>query len=299
MRSGAASLTRRLSLSIAMVTCMAFGALAIAAPAGASTAKGTATRTAASHIIPNVVGHNTGDVACAHELLDPSNGVSGGQATWFVVDWLGSQSNPNCTMEAADCPTFWGTCNAGYWVTGLWCSTLAAKNLSTGQGDCDLHDIVVMTDYNSGPNSAPDNHGTSWNQCTTVSTIGSIFGGLPGTLNCLTDGSGTDGWTEQWPTGYSWDTGTPNPATFAGVHGYFPATGNSAHPFQPANAGVDCPPSAANIQAGAVPGYCAFVVIPINFQYYCVFDVCLPNVSGTNGGVTEDLSQWTAVPFKY
>jgi hypothetical protein len=287
------AITRRSVLPLAMVMSIAFGTLAVAVSTGAA---GAATAKTGSHVLHP---HNTGDVACAHELLDPSNNVTGGEATWFVVDWLGSTTNPACTLESANCPTFFGDCNAGYWIAGIWCSTLAAKNLASGQGDCDLNDIVVMTDYNSGPNTAPDNHGTSWNQCTTVSTLGSIFGGLPGTLNCLTDGHGIDGWTEGWPLGDAWDTGTPKPAIAPGVHGYIPATGNSAHPFSPATAGVDCPPSAANIAAGAVRGYCAFVVIPIEFDYYCVFDVCAPNIGDSNDGVSEDLAQWTAVPFKY
>jgi hypothetical protein len=229
-----------------------------------------------------------GNSACGHVGISPDKKLSGGETLTVKVDWLGSPSSSECPVTPADCPDFLGSCNAGFWVAGLWCSTLAATDLATAQADCDLNNIVVLSDYNSGPNNAPDYHGTSYNQCSTLKTIGSIFGGLPGTLNCVTDGAGINGWTEKWKLGRPKGTG------FGPVEETGSVTG-----FNPGTAGVDCPPSAANIAAGAFPGYCAFVVLPIDFQYSCVFDVCLPNTSDPNDGVTENTSDYIATLLQY
>ncbi|MGH9170937.1 MAG: hypothetical protein ACRD0Z_08705 [Acidimicrobiales bacterium] len=238
---------------------------------------------------PHVVRHNQGDVSCAQELIAVGNtspavndGAYGGETARFYVKWLGSPSNPACTMAKTTCPDFWGSCDAGYWVAGLWCSTLASSDLAAGQSDCDLNNIVVLTDY--------DTFHTSYNKCSTVKVLGSIFGGLPGTLNCVTDGDGEQGWTESWDT-----NGVSNSGQ---AWGPIPQSGSSTG-FNPSNTAVDCPPSAANVAAGAVKGYCAFVFVPINFTYYCVFDICAPDTGAANDGVSEDTSQYTAVAFKY
>jgi hypothetical protein len=229
-----------------------------------------------------------GNSACGKVTMTPSTKLSGGSKVSIKVDWTGRSGSGRCSVEPADCPTFWGTCHAGYWLAGIFCSTLAAANLATAQSDCDLHDVMVLTDENAGPNNAPDNQGTSWNRCSTVKTLGGIFGGLPGTLYCLADGDGGDGWTVHFPVGSA--TGTSA--------GPIPATGSSV-PFRPAKAGVDCPPSAANIKAGAIPGMCAFVVLPIEFTYYCVTDVCVPDVSLPHDGAKEVTKDYLAAVFSY
>lgn len=230
-----------------------------------------------------------GNQHCGTVAINPSTNLTGGEQMRVRVAWKGSSSNAKCTVTRADCPDFVGSCNAGYWIVGLYCSTLAATDLATAQGDCDLNNIVVLTDFNAGPNNAPDDHGTSYNQCSTLSTLGSIFGGLPGTLNCVPDGDGTNGWSEHYPRGAA-PTGT--------ARGPVEETGSST-PFNPATSGVDCPPSAANIAAGAIPGYCAFVVLPIDFQYLCAFDVCVPDVSDANDGVTENTTDYIATLLQY
>jgi hypothetical protein len=232
---------------------------------------------------PQVAPHTApviGNTACGSLDGTPYAQVTGGKRFHIKVDWLGSSSNANCSTYSTSCPDFFGSCSAGFWVAGLWCSTLAASDLAAGQSDCDLNNIIVLTDYNAG--------GTSYNQCTTLSTIGSIFGGLPGTLNCLADGSGSNGWTEKWANG----------SASGAAWGPIPETGSST-PFNPGASGVDCPPSAANIAAGAFKNYCAFVILPINFTYYCVADICLPDTGDANDGVSEDTSDYLAELVKY
>jgi hypothetical protein len=230
-----------------------------------------------------------GNQHCGTVGINPYANLTGGEQMRVRIVWKGSASNGKCNVTSANCPDFFGTCNAGYWIAGLFCSTLAAMDLADAQGDCDLNNIVVLSDYNAGPNNAPDNHGTSYNQCSTVATIGSIFGGLPGTLNCVPDGDGTNGWSEHYPRGAA-PTGT--------AYGPVEETGSST-PFNPATSGVDCPPSAANIQAGALPGYCAFVVLPIDFQYYCAAGICVPDPGDANDGVTENTSDYIATLLQY
>jgi hypothetical protein len=229
-----------------------------------------------------------GNTACGHVGITPYSNLTGGEPLTVTMKWEGSPSNTGCTVTSADCPVFFGSCNAGYWVVGLFCSTLAATDLANAQGDCDLNNIVVFSDYNAGPNNPGDNHGTSYNQCSTLKTLGSIFGGLPGTLYCLPEGGSGDNWTEKWRLGRP--TG----------HGYGPVeeTGSST-PFSPGTAGVDCPPSAANIAAGAIPGYCAFVVLPIEFQYECAVYVCIPNTGDANDGATENTNDYLATLLQY
>jgi len=268
----------KLAWSVGLVCCLVLSMISLTLPAGAASASSQP-----RHSI-SIGNRNCGTVA-----ITPSSGLTGGQQLRIRIVWKGSPSNTKCSVTRADCPDFFGSCNAGYWVVGLFCSTLAATDLATAQGDCDLNNIVVLTDYNAGPNNAPDDHGTSYNQCSTLSALGSIFGGLPGTLNCVPDGDGMNGWSEHYARG----------ATPVGTaHGPVEETGTST-PFSPGTSGVDCPPSAANIAAGALPGYCAFVILPIDFQYTCAFYVCVPNPSDANDGVTENTNDYIATLLKY
>ena len=258
-----------------MACCLLLSTVALAAISGGTAASASPKP---SHSI------SIGNKACGHVGINPYSDLTGGEALTVKIRWEGSPSNSGCSVTGADCPDLIGSCNAGYWVVGLFCSTLAATDLATAQGDCDLNNIVVLSDYNAGPNNPGDDHGTSYNQCSTLKTLGSIFGGLPGTLYCLPEQGGSgDGWTEKWHLGKA--TG----------YGYGPVeeTGSST-PFSPGTAGIDCPPSAANIAAGAIPGYCAFVVLPIEFQYTCVFLICVPNTGDPNDGFTENTSDYLA-----
>lgn len=287
---------RRALRPLRLVWCVALATLSLSAAtvaavpqAATAAARTTAGRTTATRstvrAIPDV---SIGNSVCGKVTMSPSTKVSANTTVSVKVHWTGHSGPGRCSVDTADCPTFFGTCNAGYWVVGVFCSTLAAADLAHAQSYCDLNNVLVLTDYNSGPNNASDRHGTSWNQCSTVKTLGSIFGGLPGSLYCLTDGDGGDGWGDHWPRSSTWGTTT----------GPIPETGSTV-PFQPATSGVDCPPSKANIAAGAIPGMCAFVVMPINFQYYCAFDVCAPDVSATNDGVSENTKDYLATLFSY
>jgi hypothetical protein len=288
--------TRALAHPMRLVWCVSLVALSMLAVsavagqdgAGAATSGGPALHAAAAAVgaRPAIT---VGNTACGSVSLTPSSDVKGGTKLKIKIDWKGSPSNAKCTMPTTNCGSvYFGDCNAGYWVIGTFCSTLAAKNIATGQADCDLNNIVVFTDYNSGPNNPTDNTGTSYNQCTTVSTLGSIFGGLPGTLYCITDGSGGDGWADHWSLGSATGTAT----------GQYEQTGSTTAPFKPSAAGVDCPPSAANIKAGALPNYCAFVVMPVEFSYYCTFG-CFPDPSDPNDGSSEMTKDYLATLFSY
>jgi hypothetical protein len=237
------------------------------------------------HLAPNIV---VGDNYCGTGSVTPSTGVKGGTPLTVNVKWEGSPTNKKCLMPTTNCgSSYFGSCNAGYWVIGIFCNPLAAINLAKGQADCDLNNIVVLTDNNRGPNNPTDSHGTSYNQCTTVQSLGSIFGGLPGTLYCVADNQNSDGWSESWLLG----------SQFGRAKGPAEATGSTT-PFKPANAGIDCPPSAANIKAGALPGFCAFTILPVAFQYYCVF-TCVPDTSLPNDGSTELSADHLGILFQY
>jgi hypothetical protein len=277
---------RRALRPIRVVWCVALAALSLRAVTAAATPSGAAPAVhAPTRLVPGI---SVGNSVCGKVTMSPDTKLSGGTVVSVKVHWTGHSGPGRCSVASANCPTFFGTCSAGYWVVGVFCSTLAAGNLAHAQSYCDLNDVKVLTDYNSGPNNASDRHGTSWNQCSTVDALGSIFGGLPGTLYCLTDGDGGDGWGDHWPLSSTWGT----------TSGPVPETGSSV-PFQPAASGVDCPPSKANIAAGAVPNMCAFVVMPINFEYYCAFDVCAPDVGATNDGVSESTKDYLATLFTY
>jgi hypothetical protein len=229
-----------------------------------------------------------GDLYCGTGSVSPATGVVGGTKLTVSVKWQGSPTNKNCLMPITNCgSTYFGDCYAGYWLIGVFCNPLAAINLAKGQQYCDMNNIVVLTDNNAGPNNPTDSHGTSYNQCSTVKTLGSIFGGLPGTLYCVADGSTGDGWTDSWKLG----------ATTGGAFGPAEQTGSKV-PFKPSGAGVDCPPSAANIKAGALPNYCAFTVMPVAFDYYCFFG-CVPNPSDPNDGATELTVDHLGILFQY
>ena len=120
----------------------------------------------------------------------------------------------------------------------------------------------VMTDNNSGPNNPT---GTSYSTCSTVKTLSGIISSGQTLPQCLADGSQI-GWTESWPRGSA--TGT--------LTGPAPETASHTA-FSPSNTGVNCPPSQAEIAAGAVPDTCVFAVSEIDWYYYCVFGICLPD----------------------
>jgi hypothetical protein len=233
-------------------------------------------------------GHITiyGNNACGASMsMSPATAVTGGEGLTVSIGWPATPSTAGCAMEDNSCPTGFFSigqdCDAGYWLVGIFCSTLAAADPATAEPDCDLNNIVDFTDYNSGPDTPPEDDGSSYNQCTTVSLLGSIFGGLPGTLQCIADGSASDGWGDDWPTGDA----------NGSASGVYEETGSST-PFSP-SASVDCPPSATDIADGALPNYCAFVVMPLFFTYVCSFDICTPN--------TENLQpqDYMATVFQY
>jgi hypothetical protein len=229
-----------------------------------------------------------GNTACGHIAIAPTTGITGGTPVTVTVKWLGSPSTTGCVMPHSNCgSTYFGSCHAGYWLVAVFCNTLAATDLAHAQDYCDLHNVIVLTDFNSGPNDPSDNHGTSYNQCTTVNLLGSVFGGLPGTLDCTTDGVHSMGWVDHWRLGL----------LRGHAVGSAPETGSSV-PFSPAASGIDCPPSAANIAAGAIPNTCALVVMPLEFRYTCVIG-CVPDPSLPNDGVTEQTSDFLATLFQY
>jgi hypothetical protein len=274
---------------LVLVAVALLGGLLIAGQAGAGAATHASATATGSHATAGTHAGRTGirpyvtigNTSCGSMSLSPSSVVYGGEGLSLSLNWTANTGTSGCAMEGADCPAAFGSCNAGYWLVGVFCSTLAAVDLANAQNDCDLNNIVVLTDYNSGPSNG--NPGTSWNQCSTVSTLGSIFGGLPGTLNCITDGGTGQGWTDHWGSG----------STSGGASGVFEETG--ANPgFNPSNTTVDCPPSAANVSAGAVAHTCAFVVFPVNFVYDCGFWVCLPT-----GSISENTNDFLATTFQY
>jgi hypothetical protein len=232
-----------------------------------------------------------GNTGCGHLSISPDKRVAGGTPVTISVYWKGSPSSTTCPVLDSDC-TFsdGGDCDAGYWLVGVFCSTLAAADPSSAESDCDLDNAIVLTDYNVGPNDPAANHGTSYNQCSTLNQLAGFFGTLPGTLYCVADGAGGDGWTEDWALRSHKGTAT----------GPLPETGSST-PFDPPAAGVDCPPSAANIQAGAFPNTCAFVVLAISFQYYCYsyFGPCIPNTSDPDDGISVNPHDFMAATFTY
>jgi hypothetical protein len=268
------------------------GAMAAPAIAGAQTprvsvhhAASASHATPAIHLAPSIV---VGNLYCGGASVVPSTGVTAGTKLTINVKWLGSPSNKQCLMPITNCGSvYFGDCYAGYWLIGVFCNPLAAINLAKGQQYCDMNDITVLTDNNAGPNNPTDSHGTSYNQCTTVQTLGSIFGGLPGTLYCLADGQGGDGWKSKWTLG-SLIGGAQGPAVMSG----------SKVPFKPSNTAATCPPSLANIKAGALPGYCAFTVMPVTFSYYCTFG-CFPNPGLPNNGSAELPADHLGILFKY
>jgi hypothetical protein len=276
----------------AVVATVATSAVVLSAPAVAGAAP-TAPRAAAPavHATPAIAdGGNAvvGDLYCGTGTVTPGTNVIGGTKLTVKVTWKGSPTNKQCLMPVSNCgSTYFGDCYAGYWLIGVFCNPLAAINLAKGQGDCDMNNIVVLTDNNKGPNNPTDSHGTSYNQCTTVKTLGSIFGGLPGTLYCVADGSTGDGWTDNWKLG----------SVFGAAAGPAEQTGSKT-PFKPATAGVDCPPSAANIKAGALPNYCAFTILPVTFDYYCTFG-CFPDPSDPNDGAAELSADHLGILFSY
>jgi hypothetical protein len=270
----------------AVLALSVFGVTALAGQAGAGAVAAASGRALGSSAPRTTVGNS----ACGAIALKPDTGAEGDTSMRVQVDWKGSTTNAKCRMLSSSCADEQtGNCDAGYWLVGVFCSTLAEKNLAKAQDDCDLNNAIVFTDHNAGPNNATDLHGTSYNSCSTVKVLGDIFGGLPATPYCVADGVGGDGWTDYWPLG-----------RLAG-HAIGPVeeTGNKTAPFKPEAAGVDCPPSAANIKAGAIKNTCAFLLIPVSFQYSCLVAVCVPNTGLPNNGITEMTKDYIAESFTY
>jgi hypothetical protein len=272
-----------LALAVSIATMAVGAAPSHAGAVAVSTNHRASTTAAAGRIPPRTIGNTN----CGTMSLSPSTAVYGGEGLTLNMNWVGSPSNGSCPMMANNCAHFFSDCNVGYWLVGIFCSTLAAQNFSSAESYCDLNNLVVLTDDSSGPNNNGQS-GTSWNTCTTVQTLGNIFGGLPGTIYCITDGSGGDGWSDHWPTG----------STSGSASGIYEQTG-SGTPFRPSNTGADCPPSAANIAAGAIPNTCALVVLPVTFVYACAFYACIPDITLPNDGISLDTSDYLATFFQY
>jgi hypothetical protein len=243
-----------------------------------------------------------GNPKCGNLTVSPStSGVTGGYtyngnpvaptSVTFALTWSGTPSNSGCQTNPADCSTAFGGCHSGYWLIGLWCNTLAETSTSNPEQYCDVQHGVVMTDNNAGPNDAPDNHGTSWNVCTTVRTLAQIDSAtIP---QCLADGSSNaPGWTENWPTG----------AATGSITTDVPESGSTT-PFSPSGTGVDCPPSQAEVAQGAIPGTCVFAVEELDWYYYCVAAICLPDFGNVAypypNGENVDANNYFAALFSY
>jgi hypothetical protein len=292
------SRTHRVTTALRLTVAAGLFTLALAALTAAGASAATNAATPGGHVVSTLAHElalnphtQIGNTNCGSMGFSPPSAAYGGEQLTLSMDWTATTSTSGCQMLNNTCYSVdFGDCNAGYWVIGVFCSTLAAEDLSNAEEDCDLNNIVVLTDDNSGPDNSGYS-GTSYNTCTTVRDLESVvefFGAsVPGTVQCVTDGSDSDGWSENWPTGS--DTGTAN--------GPVEETGSGTS-FSPADTSVDCPPSATNIAAGAIPNTCAFVVLPATFEYYCFFG-CVPDVSDTNDGVSLDTSDFLATFFQY
>ncbi len=260
--------------------------------------------TSAAHPKP-AAAVSLGNSACGSLSITPSTGVTGGYTyngttvnpTQLTLgfDWLGTTGNANCTVNqnsnGAGCLPWYqlgsGTCPAGYWLLGLFCSTQAQSALASGpsaaESYCDMNNIMVFTDDSSGPNNPGP--GTSYNTCSTVVTLAGIIGAaLPGTLYCITDG-GTHGWSENWPTGSQTGTATG------------PAEETSSNtPFSPATTSATCPPSQADIAAGAIPDTCVVLLIEVDITDTCVVGICVPSSASQ---IATNAKNYMATTFTY
>ncbi len=271
---------------------------AVVAPGGHGAPAALHTPLSGVHLSPKIT---VGNSNCGTLTATPDSGVTGGytyngsttpaSTINFAMTWNGSPNTTGCKTNPADCAVILGGCHAGYWLVGLFCSTLAQTS-SNPQQYCDLNHGVVLTDYNSGPNDSPDNHGSSWNQCTTVSTLSGIISSGTTVPKCLADGNGhAPGWSENWPAGHSSGTfSTPMPES------------GSNTPFSPASPSTDCPPSQAEIAAGAIPGMCVFAVEEIDWYYYCI-GACLPDFGNLAysypNGENINAANFMATTFSY
>jgi hypothetical protein len=248
---------------------------------------------AAARVLPRTV---IGNSACGSVSISPDTQVNGGTPGFngtdlqISVTWDGSATDANCQMPTNNCPVSSGECNGGYWLVGIFCSTLEYQDAAGNYGDCDLNNAIVMTDSKVGPNNPAS--GTSYNTCTKVVNVGqtiqNFFGpGLPASPNCAADGSGTGGWAGNWGQG----------AVSGTVNGPAPQTGGST-PFRPLNP-VDCPPSAADMKAGALRNTCAFIVVPVGLGDICSGTTCIPNVKSSNDGFTVLGADAIATTFTY
>ena len=153
--------------------------LATASPAGAVPAPGAHGAPASPHaplsgvhLSPKIT---VGNSSCGTMAVTPSSGVTGGYTyngttvkptpLSVSINWLGSTSNSGCKTNSNNAYCFLG-CSAGYWLVGLFCSTQAAAAIGAGGASqaekyCNTNNLMVLTDYNSGPG------GTSYNQCST------------------------------------------------------------------------------------------------------------------------------------
>jgi hypothetical protein len=249
---------------------------------------------------------SVGNNACGSLSVTPDTGATGGYTynsttvapttLHFAMTWTATATTPGCGTLPADCPTLFGGCHAGYWLVGLFCNTLAQSHPATAQSYCDVGHGVVLTDNNAGPNEPPNNAGTSYNVCTTVSALAGIISSGTQTPQCLADGaSNAPGWTESWPRGSTSGTFTaPVPES------------GSATPFASSSTNTDCPPTRAEIAAGAIPGTCVFAVEELDWYYYCFVDICLPDFahaayppSVQNNGEATNAAHYYATTVSY
>ena len=241
------------------------------------------------HLSPKVT---VGNSNCGTMAVTPSSGVTGGYTyngttvkptpLSVSINWLGSTSNSGCKTNPDNAYCFLG-CSAGYWLIGLFCSTQAAAVLGTGgtsqaEKYCDTNNLMVLSDYNSGPG------GTSYNQCSTVTGLASLFGvSLPGTLYCVADGAQSDGWSENWPTNSTQGTATG------------PAEETSAtSPFSPATTSATCPPSVADLSAGALPDMCVFLVLEAD-----ITDAAVIGMPDSASDISINSANYLATTFTY
>lgn len=284
----------RLSVRVIGLLALALSVMSLmAAGSGASAPRRADTHASHTAVQPHVT---IGNHACGSLSVTPNSDISGGSGGTpgsemaIKLTWNGSPTNTHCLVPENQCPgASLSDCSAGYWLVGVFCNPLEYKASAGDYKDCDLNNAIVMTDDSSGPNN--NGTGTSWNTCTTVVTLagifGKFFGGLPATPNCVTDGAGTGGWSDNWPVGEGSGTAT----------GPAPETGSS-HGFHPANS-VDCPPSQADIVAGALRNTCAFVVVPVSFTYYCIGPVCAPDPTQPDNGISVIGNDFLATTFTY
>ncbi|MDA8366902.1 MAG: hypothetical protein M0Z62_08085 [Actinomycetota bacterium] len=241
---------------------------------------------------PKAQAATLGNTNCGTISISPSSGLTGGytyngttvaptQVT-VSVNWTATPSTAGCATNPDNCSGFLGGCwatNAGYLLVGLICSTLALTAANPANYCNSTANSLDVTDYNSGPNDPSYSHGTAFNQCTTLATLGGFVGQT--VPQCLADGS-TGGWTENWPVGSTSGSFTGPIEESASATPWTPAGTNT-----PA---TNCPPSQAEIAAGAIPGTCAFVIQEVDINNTGALGTPNPTINAANK---------IAVPFTY